>query len=85
MADTPTTRQLEVLSAIERGRKRNGHPPTIRELADELGIKSTNGVADHLRALAAKRLVTWERAKVRTLAATPSGRTWLLRSTREAA
>ena len=78
MADaSPTPRQLQVLRAIDAGRKSNGHPPTIRELGDQLGIRSTNAVADHLRALAKKGLATWSAAKGRTLNVTPSGRAWL--------
>jgi SOS-response transcriptional repressor LexA len=81
----PAPRQIDVMRLIESGRRANGHPPTIRELADQLGIKSTNGVADHLRALENKGLITWSRGKGRTLALTPAGRRWLPRSTPEAA
>ena len=81
---SPTPRQLDVLRAIDTGRRTNGHPPTIRELGDQLGIRSTNAVADHLRALAKKGLATWSATKGRTLAVTASGRAWL-RSPREAA
>lgn len=50
-AATPTPRQLEVLRAIHGEIVRNGWPPTIRELGRLLGIGSTNGVNDHLKAL----------------------------------
>lgn len=85
-ADTsPTARQIDVLEAIDSWRRRNGHPPVIRELCEVLGVKSTNAVADHLRALARKGLTTSIRSKGRTLAITNAGRTWLRRGTREAA
>jgi SOS-response transcriptional repressor LexA len=45
-----TNRQAEVLDFIER----SSIPPTLREIGAELGIKSTNGVNDHLRALERK-------------------------------
>jgi predicted ArsR family transcriptional regulator len=54
-------RQEVTLAAIKRlGR------PTVRELADELGI-SVNGAANHLKALRNKGHVTWEPKKARTL------------------
>lgn len=49
-----TARQREVLKAIGVFIKANGYPPTLRELGAVLGIKSTNGVDEHLRSLAAK-------------------------------
>ena len=45
-----THRQAEVLDFIER----MPIPPTLREIGAELGIASTNGVNDHLRALERK-------------------------------
>lgn len=74
MADTsPTLRQLEVLRTIDARRRQQGHPPTIRELADALAIRSTNAVADHLRALRRRGLVEWQAGKGRTLALTRLG------------
>jgi len=49
-----TARQAEVLSSVERSIKTRGFPPTIRELGAELGIRSTQGVSDHLAALERK-------------------------------
>lgn len=46
-----TPGQRRVLHAIADLRSRLGQPPTLREIGTELGIRSTNGVADHLRAL----------------------------------
>lgn len=75
----PTDRQRGVLGLIEAGRTTNGHPPTIRELAAQLKVKSTHTVACHLASLKRKGFVEWSECKGRTLAVTPSGRAWLPR------
>ena len=77
----PTKRQLQVLRAIADHRDRVGYPPTIRELGEQLGIGSTNGVADHMRLLGKKGLL--ERAlpaQARTLRITPAGERALKRA-----
>lgn len=75
----PAPRQRAVLVAIDDHRRRHGHAPTITELMATLGLASKNGIADHLKALAKKGLVTWERRRARTLALTRTGRTYLPR------
>jgi repressor LexA len=60
-------RQRDVVAAIRRLAKEHGYPPTIRELGDDLGITTPNGVKQHLRLLARKGWVTWEEGKARTL------------------
>lgn len=71
MADTPrpelTGRQRQVLEFIQDRIDEWGYPPTIREIGEHLGIKSTNGVADHLKALKRKGYLTQEGMKSRTL------------------
>ena len=69
----PSARQLQVLRAIRRHHQAKGFPISIRELGDVLGIRSTNGVADHLEALERKGLVTRERNRARTLQITTAG------------
>lgn len=56
MPDRPelTPRQRQVLETIQQAYGRAGFGPTIREIADAMGISSPNGVVSHLRALAAK-------------------------------
>jgi repressor LexA len=49
-----THRQQEILDFINDHTTEYGYPPTIRGIADHFGIKSPNGVADHLKALAKK-------------------------------
>lgn len=49
-----TPRQRQILDYITHSIRSRGYPPTIREIGDEMGIKSTNGVNDHLKALERK-------------------------------
>lgn len=49
-----TKRQLEVLVAIRTLTARLGYPPTLMELGHHVGIGSSNGVIEHLRALERK-------------------------------
>ncbi len=62
-----TERQRQVLDFIQDRIDEWGYPPTIREIGEHLGIKSTNGVADHLKALKRKGYLTQEGMKSRTL------------------
>lgn len=67
MADrTPTARQLEVLAAMDRLTRRQG--PTLRQLADELGIASVHGAYTHHRLLEKKGLIELS----------ADGRSWVL-------
>lgn len=49
-----TTRQQEILTFIEHHEWRNGYWPSIREIQEKFGFKSTNAVMGHLRALEKK-------------------------------
>ena len=49
-----TDRQQQLLDFIEDHVRIHGFPPSIREMADHMGIRSTNGVNDHLKALEKK-------------------------------
>jgi len=49
-----TQRQRAVLDCIRAAIQREGRPPTLREIGAAVGIRSTNGVNDHLKALEAK-------------------------------
>lgn len=72
-ARRPTNRQREVLAAIDDFLRREGMPPTLRELGDALGIRSNNGVWDHLRLLARKGLVERVPLRSRGLRLTEAG------------
>ena len=62
-----TDRQKAVLTYISDSIDDHGYPPTLREIGNHLGIRSTNGVNDHLRALERKGYLTREDMKSRTL------------------
>ncbi|MCB9591296.1 MAG: transcriptional repressor LexA [Sandaracinaceae bacterium] len=62
-----TQRQQAVLEYIVESIQDRGYPPTLREIGNHLGIRSTNGVNDHLRALERKGYLTREDMKSRTL------------------
>lgn len=70
-----TERQRAVLEYISLSISDRGYPPTLREIGNHLGIRSTNGVNDHLRALERKGYLTREDMKSRTLrlVRTPEG------------
>ncbi len=67
-----TDRQRMVLEYICESIQDRGYPPTLREIGLKLGIRSTNGVNDHLRALERKGYLTREDMKSRTLRPTAS-------------
>jgi repressor LexA len=62
-----TARQEQVLSYIRQSIHERGYPPTLREIGAHMGIRSTNGVNDHLRALERKGYLTREDMKSRAL------------------
>lgn len=53
----PTTRQMLVLRFIHEHMVLHGVPPTLREVGAALGIRSTNGVAEHLRSIERRGLL----------------------------
>jgi repressor LexA len=62
-----TQRQQMVLDFIRQSINERGYPPTLREIGARMGIRSTNGVNDHLRALERKGYLTREDMKSRAL------------------
>jgi repressor LexA len=56
-----------VLDFIQQSIHDRGYPPTLREIGARMGIRSTNGVNDHLRALERKGYLTREDMKSRAL------------------
>jgi repressor LexA len=56
-----------VLDFIRQSIHDRGYPPTLREIGARMGIRSTNGVNDHLRALERKGYLTREDMKSRAL------------------
>ncbi len=72
--ETLTDRQKEILGYIARATEERGFPPTIREIGEEFGIRSTNGVNDHLKALERKGYLSRCDQQSRTLVATKAAR-----------
>lgn len=72
-----THRQQEILQFVCHSITESGYPPTIREIGDEFGIRSTNGVNDHLKALAKKGYLNRGDKKSRALTPTEKGLTAL--------
>jgi repressor LexA len=68
-----TQRQQMVLDFIRQSIADRGYPPTLREIGARMGIRSTNGVNDHLRALERKGYLTREDMKSRALRPTNQG------------
>jgi repressor LexA len=62
-----TDRQREILDFITQSIDERGYPPTLREIGLHFGIRSTNGVNDHLRALEKKGHLQREDLKSRAL------------------
>lgn len=62
-----TERQRQILDFISKRIEEQGYPPTIREIGEEMGIKSTNGVNDHLKALERKGYLERQGLKSRAL------------------
>ena len=72
--DEMTERQKEILAFIQRTTEERGFPPTIREIGDEMDIRSTNGVNDHLKALERKGFLTRGEQQSRSLVPTKRAR-----------
>src|SRR5579872_2690996 len=66
-----TQRQQMVLDFIRQSISDRGYPPTLREIGARMGIRSTNGVNDHLPALERKGYLTREDMKSRALRPVP--------------
>lgn len=84
--DLPSPRQVEILRYIQHQLRDQGYPPTVREIGEAVGLRSTNGVAEHLRALIRKGYLAKEDMKSRAL--TPTAKCYATlgeeRSSREA-
>lgn len=52
-----TKRQQEILDFIEGFIQQRGYPPTLREIGNQFGISSTNGVRVNLAALEKKKYI----------------------------
>ncbi len=66
-----TERQELIIQYIEHSIRDRGYPPTLREIGAHMGIRSTNGVSDHLRALERKGYLRRDDMKSRALRPVP--------------
>ena len=62
-----TARQQAILSFIKEFALDKGYPPTIPEIQEEFGIKSPNGVNNHLKALIRKGYIKRDSSRARAL------------------
>ena len=62
-----TARQRQIYNLIGERIRACGYAPTLREIGAHLGIRSTNGVADHIKALRRKGYLLQSGGKSRTL------------------
>lgn len=67
MPEALTRRQRQILDFITASINERGYPPTLREIGEHFGIKSTNGVNDHLKALEKKGHLRREDLKSRAM------------------
>jgi repressor LexA len=67
MSERLTQRQQEILDFISSSIAERGYPPTLREIGEHFGIRSTNGVNDHLKALEKKGHLRREDLKSRAM------------------
>jgi repressor LexA len=73
MKNSITERQQEIYEVLRAVIASRGIPPTMREIGEKFGIRSTNGVEGHLAALERNGLIARERGKSRAISL-PSGR-----------
>lgn len=62
-----THRQSQILDYITASIDERGFPPTLREIGENFGIRSTNGVNDHLKALEKKGFLRRDNLKSRAM------------------
>lgn len=67
MPEQLTDRQRQILDYITASIAERGYPPTLREIGAHFGIRSTNGVNDHLKALEKKGYLRREDLKSRAM------------------
>lgn len=71
-----SSRQKDVLEFINDFLARTGYPPTIREIANQLGLTGTVSVVQHLNALERKGYIKRSRSSSRGIAVISEGMDW---------
>lgn len=69
-----TDRDQKVLRVVQKFIERKGYPPSVRQIARVLGLKSSSGVHKSLVRLREEGLVQWEEGQLRTLHLTSSAK-----------
>ena len=62
-----TSRQQQVLEGIHDIMRKKGYPPTVREIGQKLGLRSSCTVQRHLEALERKGYIKRDRTKARSV------------------
>lgn len=80
-----TDQQTKVLEFVDEYARRQGFPPTLREIGDALGLANVNAVRGHLAALERKGYITREADKARSIRVVhpPTPFSWLKRKIHE--
>lgn len=73
MKKTQNTKQLEILQFIYETVKKQGYPPTVREICMAVDLASTSTVHGHLERLERKGLIARNPAKPRAMEVTSNG------------
>lgn len=82
IGDPPSPKQRQTLDFVAEFIARNGHSPSVYEIARDFGGISTNAVLDLLIALEKKGYLTRKPKLARTIALTPLGAEWVARRRR---
>jgi repressor LexA len=67
MKNKTTERQQEIYEFIRMVLSARGIPPSMREIGEQFGIRSTNGVEGHLAALERHGMIVRDRGKSRSI------------------
>lgn len=65
----PTPKQKRILDFVKDYTTQNGYPPTVREIAKALGVKSHSSIYSCLCRLKQRGLITWVPHLPRTMEA----------------
>lgn len=60
-------RQYDVIRCISESIEEKGYPPTVAEIRDAIGVRSTHAVTDHLERLVARGLIVLVPTHARTI------------------
>lgn len=72
------TRQRQVIAAVAELTKEYGYPPTIQQLCDVCGLRSTSSMHYHLTLLKNQGFIVWDSKKKRSVCLSPEVQAVLL-------